>query len=592
MKSVRNDGKTAKEPSRSSRRGSQVVEVKSKDSTVNNVKVVARFRPKNEYEVQIEGEKPPVARHVSPETIVVGEETFTFDRIFDLATSQSEVFEFIGQPVVSDVLSGYNGTVFAYGQTGSGKTFSMMGVDVYDPQKRGIIPRAAASIFSTVHNTDSEVEFILRCSMLEIYKETLRDLLAPEVVDLRIKEDPHRGIYVQGLTEVFVTSEEEMLEVIAIGEQMRTVSATKCNAVSSRSHQLFLLEVKQRFPNDSEKRGILNLVDLAGSEKVNHSGVTGNNLQEAKKINLSLSALGNVIHSLMIGSDHIPYRDSKLTRLLQESLSGNYKTTLLVALSPCSRHFDETFSSLKFAQRAKHIKTKASVNLKNSPEAYQLIINQLTDQLKRTQNELLTLKNGGFSGGFQGKEEVSCQFEVENVPDINSFVQQTTQQTQLIENLQSENRDLTEKLSEMKEKIRLIEKKLLKEQREALEYKLKYHNAVVMMSKETDETALLRRNNGELGETVGKLKEMYEEGERKWGSWIGERMEPEASTVLEFEDYEEEQGDRLEESGEMGLVKREWKGRLVAKGWEVQGLGEPNLSTESLVHTLQTRLLQ
>lgn len=602
MKSNRPDPKAVKstEP-RLSRRSSQVLpESKPKDLSSNNIKVVARFRPKNEYELQLEEGKPPVAKHLSPEAILIQEETFTFDRIFESTASQEEVFEAVGRPVVEDVLAGYNGTVFAYGQTGSGKTFSMMGVDVYDDSKRGIIPRAAASIFHTVNESDSEVEFILRCSMLEIYKETLRDLLAPEGADLRIKEDPHKGIYVQGLTEVFVTSEEEMLEVIAIGEQMRTVSATKCNAVSSRSHQLFFLEVKQHFPNDSEKRGILNLVDLAGSEKINHSGVTGNNLQEAKKINLSLSALGNVIHSLMVGAEHIPYRDSKLTRLLQESLGGNYKTTLLVALSPSSRHFDETFSSLKFAQRAKHIKTKASINLKSSPETYQLIIDQLTEELKRTQGELLALRTMGGQG-VQGREETGCQMDPESTANIDNFksiLQQTAEQTQKIHTLEEENRDLLEKAKESEDKMRSLEKKLLKEQRESLEYKMKYHNAVVIMRKETDETALLRRHNSELTDIVQKLKGSLEALDRKYCSLIAERMEPEASTVLEFEDWKEEES---LEAATLGISGSE-EGPLQGIRQEIQVKNgesgkfrlkfDTNASLESQIRSLQNSLLQ
>ena len=606
MKSNRPDPKTAKpaEP-RLSRRSSQVLpDPKPKDLSSNNIKVVARFRPKNEYELQLEEGKPPVAKHISPEAILIQEETFTFDRIFECAATQGEVFEAVGRPVVEDVLAGYNGTVFAYGQTGSGKTFSMMGVDVYDASKRGIIPRAAATIFDTVNESDSEVEFILRCSMLEIYKETLRDLLAPEGADLRIKEDPHKGIYVQGLTEVFVTSEEEMLEVIAIGEQMRTVSATKCNAVSSRSHQLFFLEVKQHFPNDSEKRGILNLVDLAGSEKINHSGVTGNNLQEAKKINLSLSALGNVIHSLMVGSEHIPYRDSKLTRLLQESLGGNYKTTLLVALSPSSRHFDETFSSLKFAQRAKHIKTKASINLKSSPETYQLLIDRLTEELKRTQGELMAVKTTVGGQGVQGREETACQMDQEstaNVDNFKSIVQQTAEQTQKIHTLEEETRDLREKVKESDEKMRSLEKKLLKEQRESLEYKMKYHNAVVMMRKETDETALLRRHNSELTDIVGRLKSALEALDRRYSSLIAERMEPESSTVLEFEDWEGEGEAKWPEEVVLGLSGSE-DGQMPGIRQEntpkKEEIGkfrlkfDVNASLESQIRSLQNSLLQ
>jgi kinesin family protein 5 len=327
-------------------------------------------------------------------------ETHTFDRVFEPSSRQIEVFSAIGQPVIDDVLTGYNGTVFAYGQTGSGKTFTMMGTDVYDDEMRGIIPRAASQIFNTVCQQDSELEFTLTCSMLEIYKETLRDLLNPEQIELKIKECPRRGIYVQGLTEVCVVAEDELLEVISLGEQMRTVAATKLNQASSRSHQLFMLDVRQKLPNDTEKKGRLNLIDLAGSEKVNHSGVTGNKLEETKKINLSLSALGNVIHALITNSEHVPYRDSKLTRLLQESLGGNFKTTLIVACSPSPKNIEETLNTIRFAQRAKNIRNKVTVNIKNSPESYIKLIDQLKKDLEGARVEIQMLR--------ERERETSC----------------------------------------------------------------------------------------------------------------------------------------------------------------------------------------
>ena len=372
-----------------------------KDLSSVNIKVVARFRPKNQLEISLEPDKPLVVRFVNETTMTVGDgkekETITFDRIFPPEDTQATVFNVVGCPVIEDVLTGYNGTVFAYGQTGSGKTYSMMGADLYDETRRGIIPRAANKIFSAVDTCSADIEFTLTCSMLEIYKESLNDLLCAEPHHLKIKEDPRKGIYVQGLTEVSVDCEDEMLELIALGDQMRTVGATRCNAASSRSHTLFTLEVKQKFPNESERRGKLNLVDLAGSEKVHLSGVTGNALDEAKKINLSLSALGNVIHALISGSEHVPYRDSKLTRLLQESLGGNYKTTIIVALSPCFRHFDETLNSIKFAQRAKRIQNQAIINIKNSPEAYQKIIDKLTLQLQRTELQIEKAEGKGVA---------------------------------------------------------------------------------------------------------------------------------------------------------------------------------------------------
>lgn len=168
------------------------------------------------------------------------------------------------------------------------------------------------------------------------------------------------------------------------------------NNYSSRSHSLFILEMIQKFPSEAEKRGRLNLVDLAGSEKVGKTGTTGETLEEAKKINLSLSCLGFVIHALTSNYEHIPYRDSKLTRILQESLGGNYKTTLLVACSPHSSNKEETISTLKFAARAKTIKNRYKMNIQNSPEALMAVIEALKTELEDCRGELAKYKEGGY----------------------------------------------------------------------------------------------------------------------------------------------------------------------------------------------------
>ena len=343
-----------------------------------NIKVIARFRPIVTIEKSF-SESQDFKYEFPNDCIVLvpsssGTEPFTCDKIFAPSASQSEVYESTGLPTVSNVLEGYNGTIFAYGQTGSGKTFTMTG-DILNPVTRGIIPRSISKIFEYA-STCPKIEFSLKCSMLEIYKETLRDLLCPSE-SLKIKENLHRGVYVEGLTEIFVASEEEVMDVLASGEKTRSVASTKMNQVSSRSHQLFMVEIRQTFENDSEKKGVLNLIDLAGSENIKDSGVSGMNLEEAKKINLSLSALGNVIHALTVQSDHVPYRDSKLTRLLQESLGGNFKTALIITCSPSQRNLDETIKTLKFAQRAKKIKTNAKINFKTNAESYLKIIDSL-----------------------------------------------------------------------------------------------------------------------------------------------------------------------------------------------------------------------
>ena len=253
-----------------------------------------------------------------------------------------------------DVLNGYNGTIFAFGQTGSGKTYTMFGPDdITCEEDKGIVPRASAHLFGAIRDDPREIQYSIKASFLEIYKENIRDLLHPATPTLPVRESPTKGVYVEHLTEEYVSSEEDIAELIRLGEASRSVAATQMNARSSRSHSLFIIQVEQKnLADDSIKTGRLNLVDLAGSEKVGKTGATGNLLEEAKKINQSLSALGNCIHALTESHrGHVPYRDSKLTRILQESLGGNTKTTLVITASPHVFNAEETLGSLRFGAR-------------------------------------------------------------------------------------------------------------------------------------------------------------------------------------------------------------------------------------------------
>ena len=308
---------------------------------------------------------------------------FKLDDIFKSDTAQLTVYEVVGKNIVKDIMQGYNGTIFAYGQSGSGKTFTMYGRDVSNEETKGIIPRIIEEIFNYVENSDDNVQFEFKLSLMEIYKEVIYDLLTGDK-NLPIKEHPTRGIYVEGLNEVYLSSVDDFYNYFEIAEANRKVGETKLNRTSSRSHSILVLEVTQTFKKENLiKKGILNLVDLAGSEKISKTGAVGETLEEAKKINLSLSALGNVIHALTSGgTEHVPYRDSKLTRILQESLGGNYKTSLIVTCSPHSYHLDETLSTLGFATRAKTIKNKVKVNIKYSYEELQQMVNRLKKKLE------------------------------------------------------------------------------------------------------------------------------------------------------------------------------------------------------------------
>ena len=302
---------------------------------------------------------------------------FPLDYCFQGDCHQLDVFKRIALPSVDDIFQGFNGTIFAYGQTGSGKSWSMMGGDKRDIDLKGIIPRSADAIFERAGKDQSGTVYTVSCSYLQVYKEKIGDLLDTSKNNLQVREDPHAGVYVDGLTQNYVSSMDEVMSVLLKGDSARAVAATNMNAVSSRSHSVFIMEVSQKTPEGGTRSGRLNLVDLAGSEKVGKTGAAGNTLEEAKKINQSLSALGNVIKSLADGRAHVPYRDSKLTRVLQEALGGNSKTSLLVACSPHLDNIEETVSTLRFAQRAKTIKNRVTVNEEKSVAELMAIINAL-----------------------------------------------------------------------------------------------------------------------------------------------------------------------------------------------------------------------
>ena len=296
---------------------------------------------------------------------------FTFDRIFDWTCTQREVYEGAAKPIVDACIEGFNGTVFCYGQTGTGKTHTMEGKD--EPaSERGILPQAFHHVFDAIDGAPPGADYLVRASFLEIYNENIRDLLAKDqskTCDL--KGDDESGAYVKDLTTLVVKSASDLANVLRVGKKNRSVGATLMNADSSRSHSIFTItiETSKRRPGDKPGEaphitvGKLNLVDLAGSERQSKTQATGERLKEATKINLSLSTLGNVISALVDGkSQHIPYRNSKLTRLLQDSLGGNTKTVMVANLGPADYNFDETMGTLRYANRAKNIKNKPRIN--------------------------------------------------------------------------------------------------------------------------------------------------------------------------------------------------------------------------------------
>lgn len=310
-------------------------------------------------------------------------------------SKQSDIFNFSIRPTVDDILNGYNGTVFAYGQTGAGKSYTMMGSNIDDDAGKGVIPRIVEQIFASILASPGTIEYTVRVSYMEIYMERIRDLLAPQNDNLPVHEEKNRGVYVKGLLEIYVSSVQEVYEVMRRGGNARAVAATNMNQESSRSHSIFVITISQKnVETGSAKSGQLFLVDLAGSEKVGKTGASGQTLEEAKKINKSLSALGMVINSLTDGkSSHIPYRDSKLTRILQESLGGNSRTTLIINASPSSYNDSETLSTLRFGMRAKAIKNKAKINAEISPAELKAMLKKAESQVKTFENYIQSLQD-------------------------------------------------------------------------------------------------------------------------------------------------------------------------------------------------------
>ncbi|KAK3244409.1 hypothetical protein CYMTET_45974, partial [Cymbomonas tetramitiformis] len=345
---------------------------------MERISVSVRVRPLNSAEQGEGGEK---SWRVSGNSLLqlgsgdsVKGTPFVVDHVFDTECNTLTVYENTAQELIHSVVDGFNGTIFAYGQTSSGKTHTMRG----SPEEPGVIPRSVQDVFSKIEASRGR-EFLLRVSYMELYNEEIKDLLLPSKCKLQVHEDNERGIYVAGLHEEIVTSPEQVLTLMDKGEHNRHVGETNMNQRSSRSHTIFRMVIESRDCTNDEGTtppealvcdavlvATLHLVDLAGSERISKTGAAGSRMKEGVHINKSLSVLGNVINKLSEGGDkvggHIPYRDSKLTRILQPALGGNAKTAIICNVTPSALHADETKGTLHFACRAKNVTNSATVN--------------------------------------------------------------------------------------------------------------------------------------------------------------------------------------------------------------------------------------
>ncbi|CBI38014.3 unnamed protein product, partial [Vitis vinifera] len=357
----------------------------------DSISVTIRFRPLSEREFQRGDE---IAWFADGDKIVRNEynpaTAYAFDRVFGPSTGSQDVYDVAARPVVKAAMEGINGTVFAYGVTSSGKTHTMHG----DQNSPGIIPLAIKDVFSIIQDTPGR-EFLLRVSYLEIYNEVINDLLDPTGQNLRVREDA-QGTYVEGIKEEVVLSPGHALSFIAAGEEHRHVGSNNFNLLSSRSHTIFTLMIESSNHGD-EYDGVifsqLNLIDLAGSES-SKTETTGLRRKEGSYINKSLLTLGTVIGKLSEGrASHVPYRDSKLTRLLQSSLSGHGHVSLICTVTPASSNMEETHNTLKFASRAKRVEIYASRNKiideKSLIKKYQREISTLKEELDQLRRGML-----------------------------------------------------------------------------------------------------------------------------------------------------------------------------------------------------------
>ncbi|KAI8152240.1 Kinesin-like protein bimC [Colletotrichum sp. SAR 10_70] len=394
-----------------------------------NISVVVRCRGRNEREVRENSAQVVRADGAKGENIelslganALSNKTYNFDRVFSAAADQTMVFDDVVKPILEEMLAGFNCTIFAYGQTGTGKTYTMSG-DMTETlgllnDNAGIIPRVLHALFNKLEVDDTES--CVKCSFIELYNEELRDLISVEEDrhKLKIYDDTsrrgHATTVVQGMEERHIKTASEGIKVLQGGSLRREVAATNCNDLSSRSHTVFTITAYVRKKGEDGEEdyvsaGKLNLVDLAGSENIQRSGAENKRAAEAGLINKSLLTLGRVINALVDRSQHIPYRESKLTRLLQDSLGGRTKTCIIATISPAKSNLEETISTLDYAFRAKNIRNKPQLNAMINKK---MLLRDFATEIERLKSELITTRqrNGVYLSN-ESYEEMTAQSE-------------------------------------------------------------------------------------------------------------------------------------------------------------------------------------
>ncbi|KAI1280713.1 Kinesin-like protein KIF21A [Halotydeus destructor] len=638
----------------------------------NNIRVAIRVRPQVPKEVI---DMCTVCTNVTPNEpqVWLGKDKgFTFDHVFNMDSRQEAIYDNTVRPLIEGCFEGFNATVLAYGQTGSGKTFTMgTGLDICgNPYEKGIIPRAVDHLFEGIRERQQEArdngypipDFKVNAQFLELYNEEIIDLLAEERTkhsQIKIREGAEGGMYLMGGTTRPVTSLEDTLTWLKTGALSRTTASTQMNAQSSRSHAIFTLHVKQQRvvsvngmnEKESEETELapqefetltakFHFVDLAGSERLKRTGATGDRAKEGISINSGLLALGNVISALgdrTKRANHVPYRDSKLTRLLQDSLGGNSRTLMIACISPSDRDFMETMNTLRYANRAKNIKNRVHANQDKSSQTITL----LRRQIQELQLELVEYKQGKRVLGEDGTESVNdmyhensmLQVEINNLKTRVKALQETNSRlsernakllceketgtwitsengksdiSEIVQRYLSEIEDLRTKLIEAEETCSQLRKQV---QRNRVTMSPYANNAVAMAGdyyiKEEPETSSTDVLLDEAKKDVARLKqkasrELFpnENGADKQdtnGNEVGDTVslngdENEAGSESSSEDYDEEATARANNEAEYALL--ELTNEITVKEKLIMELEKSQRKLNTLKHHYEDKLIQ
>ncbi|XP_011311260.1 bipolar kinesin KRP-130 [Fopius arisanus] len=543
-------------------------EISRKKDKNQHIQVFVRVRPANKDEIH--GKSSTVVEVASSKDVVVRErpqdskltKKFSFDRVFGPSSKQLDVYNAVVSPLLDEVLAGYNCTVFAYGQTGTGKTFTMEGV-CNDPSVHwqsdtaaGIIPRSLNHLFDELRTLEAQ-EYTVKVSFLELYNEELFDLLScnDDASKIRIYEDTTKkgAVIIHGLEEVTVHNKNEVYKILEKGSEKRQTAATLMNAHSSRSHTVFSITVhiKENTVEGEEllKTGKLNLVDLAGSENVGRSGAVDRRAREAGNINQSLLTLGRVITALVERAPHIPYRESKLTRLLQESLGGRTKTSIIATVSPAALNLEETLSTLDYAHRAKNITNRPEINQKLSKKA---LLKEYTEEIERLRRDLQATRdrNGVYLAHdnynelqttieFQGKEieekinhikalEETMINKEKILDELKMSLEQTQHQVKITEQERNEQKYLVERHVVTEKKLLNQASQLLKVVEIATKDTSKLHEKIERKNR-------VEQENEHLGEKFRlNIERQFEEANEQLSNYTQELIQFSLSTKDEI----------------------------------------------------------